>query len=180
MSESWRELTPAEYAALFPDLLRYSAFRLEQLDYYVSELEEEPFAQYQAGAVIGTSWLDEWTRFIREATGAGATISRVHVVSEPWSPYVDFELNCIYPVTAAAGEDIRVASRGTSRFLGHDFWLVDDTAARMNYDPDGNWTSVSLTSSPAIVTRYRSWRGSAIAASQPLQSYLALDHRRTA
>jgi hypothetical protein len=178
----WRALTPDEYADVFPGLFTQSAFRLEQLDYYRSLIEEEPFARYRRGQPDDLAWRRPWVDQVAQAVAAGKTMTRVHVVTEPWSEYVTFELTRTYRPAVDVGEDIRIVPRGRVQLVDHDFWLTEEpgAVARMIYTPDGEWTGVDLTDDPAIVDQYRTWRAAAIEASVPLDTYLDSVRRRTA
>ena len=61
-------------------------------------------------------------------------MSRVHVVSEPVSDYVRFELLHVYPANVEAGEDVRILGRAKAEAqpgpsCDGDFWLFDDDLA---------------------------------------------------
>lgn len=178
----WRALTTGEYADAFPSLFTRSAFRLEQLDHYRSLVEEDPFARYRRGQPDDLAWRRPWLDLVAAAVAAGKTMSRVHVVTEPWSDYVAFELTVTYPPAIPVGEDIRIVPRGQVQLVDHDFWLTDEpgTVARMLYTLNGQWTGVDLTDEPTIVDQYRAVAGVALAASMPLDTYLASVRRRTA
>lgn len=178
---AWTDLTPEQYADAFPGLFTRSAFRLEQLDHYLNPVEEEPFQRHLRGLSDDLAWRRPWLDLVAEATAAGKTMTRVHVVTEPWTDYTEFELTVAYPPAVRAGEDIRIIPRG-GPFVGHDFWLTEEpmTVARMIYMPDGDWTGVELTDHPDVVAQYVTWRAEAIAASIPLASYLDSVRRRTA
>ena len=69
-------------------------------------------------------------------------MQRVHVVVEPLTAYLRYELAWSY--TPEAGEDIRIIPVQTGQWpaglpgLGGDFWLFDSARLlRMHYDPAG-------------------------------------------
>jgi hypothetical protein len=181
MTEAWTYLTPEEYAQQFPSLFTQSAFRLEQLDHYSSPDEAEAFARYLAGEPDDLSWRQPWLDLVREAVGLGKSMTRVHVVTEPWTPYIAFEL-WTYEPAVVAGEDIRIIVRDGSPSIDHDFWLVDSTVARMDYDPEGVWRGLWLTDHASIVATYKTWRSAIVSASVPLTTYLnrSTSRRRSA
>src|SRR5688500_7014998 len=100
----WRPLTPDEYADAFPGLFSHTAFRLEQLDHYINPVEGEPFARYQRGEADDLTWRQPWLDLVADAMRDGKTMTRVHVVSEPWTDYAAFELTVVYPPAVSAGE----------------------------------------------------------------------------
>lgn len=168
-------LTPDQFAARFADFTR-SAFRLELLDHYVAPNEAGPFAMFLAGEEPSCDWREPWKRFVRGKLASGATMTRVHIVTEPLSPYVKFELTCVYPANVDAGEDVRVLPRRrwAPWLLGQDFWLLDSTtAALMTYDSAGNWLSVEIDEDPNVVWQCALARDVAVANSVPLNTYLA-------
>jgi len=169
-------LSPAEFAANFTDAFEVSAFRLELLDAYVSANEAEHFRRYLAGEPQDRSWREPWQASVRAAKMRGKTISRVHVVTEPLTPYAAFELTCAYPANVEAGEDIRILARDAAEPLDlfdRDFWLLDSrTAAVMDYDRAGNWLAVDLMADPELISDLLRTRDVAMAHAIPLHTYL--------
>ncbi len=168
--------TPEEFGAVFDSLFRRSAFRLEVLDRYAVAGEAEPFRRFLAGEAQDPAWRQPYKEFVRAALRDGKQMARVHVVREPLSNYLEFELTCGYPANAAAGEDVRVLRRTSwphLRLPDHDYWLFDDRAtAVMIYDEAGNFLGADVTSDPEIVARYRRARDLAMQHSIPLADYL--------
>lgn len=169
-------LTPDQFAERFGGFTE-SAFRLELLDHYVAPNEAAPFERFLAGMAPSWEWREPWKRFVRGKLAAGATMSRVHVVSEPLTDYVLFELTCVYPANVEAGEDVRVLPRWRAAHLdlpARDFWLLDSTTVGvMDYDAAGNWLSVDVTDAPTVVEQCVRARETAIEHSVPLAIYLA-------
>ena len=85
-------LTPAEFGAAFDEMFTRSAFRLELLDRYAATNEAEPFRRFRAGLPQGPAWHEPWKQYVRDAIRDGKQMARVHVVSEPLSDYLEFEL----------------------------------------------------------------------------------------
>ena len=102
---------------------RYSLFRLETLQNYSGSSEDDAFAEWRrTGRIPVTAELQQWCERIRHRFGQGCRIQRVHVVTEPLTDYVRFEL-ASYAPNVQAGEDVRIIPvRG-------DQWPADVQAA---------------------------------------------------
>ena len=137
-----------------------SAFRLETLPEYRVEYEESMIADYLAGKAVEyeNEEVNWWLDMVRDRTTSGMTMSRVHVVNEPLTDYLRFELGVAYPKTSAAGEEIRLISDNDfddlcdedefdvafNRWGALDFWLFDDSRLfLMDYADDGTWLAVN-------------------------------------
>lgn len=163
----------------FDTLFQRRVFRLETLDHYDAENEREPFARFLAGQPADWAWREPWQRIVREHRAAGRIMQRVHVVSEPVSDYVRFELLRVYPANVEAGEDVRILSRTTAEKLSldlawdGDFWEFDDAlAARLIYDGTGTVSRVELEGREQLAWRSR-LRDLTLFYSTPLAQYVA-------
>lgn len=169
-------LTPQQFARDFTALFSRSAYRLETLDYYVADNEQEPYRRFLTGQPQDPHWRAPWKQLVRAARAAGKTMARVHAVSEPLSTYLKFEITCSYPGSAEAGEDVRILRRQNWPWLrlpDRDYWLFDDRAAAvMEYGADGNWLAVSMTTDAAMLRYYRQARDTAMEHAEPLTTYL--------
>lgn len=170
-------LTPEEFGAAFDEMFTRSAFRLELLDRYVAANETEPLRRFRAGLPQDPAWREPWKQFVRESVRAGKKMARVHVVSEPLSDYLEFELTCVYPANVAAGEDVRILQVLRHHWpLGlpsHDYWLFDDrTVAVMRYDNDGNFLDADTLTDPFALAGHCEARDTAMRRSVPLADYL--------
>jgi hypothetical protein len=156
-----------------------SAFRLEVLDRYTIPGEEDWLEAFRRDGSIPdlTPESYPWLKLLADAAAAGRTVQRVHIVSEPLSEYVRWELG-MYRLLAAAGEDVRIADRG--RYpelaeLGPDFWLLDNTTvAVMHYDQEGRYLGAELADDAAP---YRAQRDLALRRSVSLNAFLATSGR---
>lgn len=170
-------LSPEEFGDAFDSLFRRSAFRLELLDHYAGTGEEEPLRRFRAGLPQDPSWREPWARFVRDSRRLGKHMSRVHVVGEPLSEYLEFELTCGYPASVAAGENVRIADLADyplHTYPRRDFWLFDDDAAVvMDYDDDGTFLGADVTTAPVEIARYCDVRDFLMQYSAPLTQYLA-------
>lgn len=134
-------MTPEEFDQVF-DQFRVSAFRLETLQRYSVSAEDARMRAFREGTPrpersVRTS---PWLRRIALTTAAGKSWSRVHVIQEPLSEYLRYEL-IGYVEAMAVGEEIRLASPPEGRALV-DFWLFDAGtpgafAVLMCYDDNG-------------------------------------------
>jgi hypothetical protein len=167
--------------ALGPYLAKFrvSAFRLECRQHYDNPTERKWFARYlQTGEVpVFSPDNDTWCKLVSEAQVAGKTVQRVHLVQEPPSDYVRFELACQW-ASLDAGEDIRViAFRDDAEAHplgdhGHrgDFWLFDDeTVVELDYDQEGRFLGARQVQES--VEYYRGLRDEAMKRSISLKEY---------
>lgn len=159
------------------DDFRHQVFRLESLDFYDSKSERTPWESFRADLPQDPAWLEPWADRVRLIKRRGASIGRVHVVSEPLSEYVVFEMTCAYPANVDAGEEIGILPRSTAEKLGVpsvDYWLFDDQRTGvMVYDREGALTHVEVTDDPAVVREHVYWRQICQANAVPLRRYLA-------
>lgn len=166
-----------EFGRLFTTFER-SAFRLETLAQYLVEEEAEEFAGFQAGRPLPrrTPENDEWLRMIAEDTAAGKRWCRVHVVEQPLTPYLRYELAC-YPDSVAAGEEVYIADRDAHPELAalgrEDFWLFDGrVVVLMRYDEQGHWLGAEYAAD-AELDEYRRRRDLALQHAMSLDDYLS-------
>ena len=170
-------LSDTEFGALFVNF-KSSAFRLETLQKYSVGYEEAPFLDFLAGKERYVhADQAEWANLIRKNIAAGKTMSRVHVVVEPISDYICFELLWPYPESVAAGEDVRILPTTQLNWppeLPHEaFWLFDsEHAAIMQYDDDGHFLRAQLTKEPARISQFLDWKDAAVKASIPYHNYV--------
>ena len=155
-------------------LFERSAYRLELLDWYTSPATERRLARFLAGEQVTTAERASWLATVRNARTAGATMSRVHVVAEPLSDYLRYELNC-YESSVAAGEDIRILPAGLAAGLpSFDYWLFDDDrVAVQHYGERGVWLGASLVTDQGFAESCRHWRDTALSRATSLDAYMA-------
>lgn len=158
---------------------RYSVFRLETLQIYAGAGEDESLAAFARGEAEPPPdpVEDAWAAMLRAHRDAGRTQQRVHVIIEPVSDYLAYELTWEYGPHAAAGEDIRIIPVTTGWVAdvpSEDFWLFDSTALfAMYYDPDGRWLGVEPVTEPARVAAACFARDAALHHSIPWRAYVA-------
>ncbi|MGQ0773687.1 MAG: DUF6879 family protein [Pseudonocardiales bacterium] len=167
-----------DFDAVF-DRFRVSAFRLETLSRYADD-EDEEYALFLAGEPLPerSPRTVPWLRRVADTTAAGQRWRRVHVVSQPLTNYLRFEL-VGYEANVEAGEDVHLADRGAHPELAalhQDFWLFDaetpdSFAMLMHYDTASHLVDVELTEDPYIIERCKRERDLAAAWSVPLLKY---------
>jgi FtsP/CotA-like multicopper oxidase with cupredoxin domain len=130
----------------FVDLMRTfatSAFRLEARQSYAADDEAAAFTRWQEHGHVPAATdplIAAWTGMVRARVAHGAVMRRVHVVSQPMTEYVRFELMAQRAHSVPAGEQVRVVDADGHPDLAHaeDFWLLDDrVGVRLIYDDDG-------------------------------------------
>lgn len=171
-------VTPAEIDARFGDgsLFKYSAYRLELLDEYDSPSARIRVARFLAGDPDDAGVRAYWDRVVGEARRAGKTMQRVHVITEPLTDYLRFEL-AFYCGSVRAGEDIRILPGDLAAGLdlpGFDYWLLDgERVAVMYYGDRGIWLRTEIVTEPSFVADCCRWRDEALSRAVPLGDYMA-------
>lgn len=153
-----------EFVSLFRQF-RYSVFRLETLQEYRAPDEDAVLEAFRAGRHPPPPDPDKeaWLAVVRAAVREHRITQRVHLVTEPLSDYLLYELTWGYAPNVAAGEDIRIVALAAGDTwpadIGHqDFWLFDASQLYvMEYDQLGSWRGVRHVNEPAdVITACRS------------------------
>jgi hypothetical protein len=172
------DLADPAFQAAFTGLRR-SWFRLECLQEYDAPSEREMLRAFLAGEPRPASAHHEaWTAKVRTHVDGGRSLRRVHVVEEPLTDYLRFELSWGYAAGVAGGEDVRVipVRRGDwpAELTRQDYWLFDDEVAwLLHYDDRGRVTGAELVDDQAELDRYLDWRDVAVGLSVSLADYTA-------
>jgi len=163
-----RDATSIEpFSAKWNQMLRgfdHTAFRLEVCQSYSMPYEDESFRRFLDGQdPAHDPSLEEWLELVRAARAAGKRMERVHVVAEPLTDYLRYELTWWYATNIAAGEDIRIIPTRKGQWPAglpkHDFWLYDSNRVGvLHYDPAGHLYRVEMIRDPAEVVRHTAWR----------------------
>jgi hypothetical protein len=161
-------------------LFNHSAWRLELLDWYTSPATERRLARFLAGEEVTAEERAPWLTMLRRDRGAGKTIGRVHVIAEPLTDYLKYELAC-YQSSFIFGEDIRILPAELTAGLDlpdFDFWLFDagqpGAKAAINvYGERGAWLRAEMVSDPGFVADCCRWRNAAMSRAIPLDAYQA-------
>jgi hypothetical protein len=176
-------MTPAEIERGFAEgsLFDHSAYRLELLDWYTSPKTEERLTRFLAGEKVTAAERAGWLAMLDGYRATGKTIARVHVISEPVSDYLRYELAC-YESSADHGEDIRILDADVADRLDlpvFDYWLFDEAfpgkawVAVQIYRGRGEWLGADVSTDPGFVADCRRWRETAMSNAIPLSDYMA-------
>lgn len=149
-------------------------FRLETLQLYDVSYEAEPYRAFlEDGAVDLTP--GPWQDLLRRHVAAGRACRRVHVVREPLTAYLRYELAVPYARSAAAGEQIGVLVAEPGRWPEgvprYDYWLFDDEVWVMRYDHAGRFVAIEVDDDPPVVAEHRQAAQTALAAAVPLDQF---------
>ena len=159
-----------------------SAWRLEVLQHYTGTADEERQRAFHADEPLpppGPGKLSSLA-LISRLRQAGRQIGRVHVVSQPLSAYIRYEL-AAYAENVAAGEDIRIADKSLHpelESIAQDFAIFDEgtpqaTVVFFDYDDAGLVRGYQVTDDAETVERCRRQRELAFARSVPLADFTA-------
>lgn len=172
-----RRLAPEEYERLFTSF-QHTAYRLETLQRYTVPVEEESLRRFLAGESRPYDPdKEQWLNLIRGAIGAGKRMQRVHIVVEPLSDYVRFELMWEYPDNASAGEAIHAIGTGPGEWPDdlprHDYWLFDSRElCILRYDEKGRFVGADLVDDPVEIVQHNWWRDVALHRATPIDEYV--------
>ena len=169
------DLNSAEFAALFTGF-EHTAYRLETLPWYGVGYEDESFRAFLAGEPLAADQArEEWTAMVRDAVADGKVFQRVHILTEPLSDYLRYELEWWYGPNTEAGEDIRVLPVQAGRWPPlprHDYWIFDSKDLwLMKYDRDGRFLFAEYADDPATIIRHGYWRDAALHHAIPYADY---------
>jgi hypothetical protein len=174
-SQAFTDLDEPDWLALFENV-QESWFRLETLQVYSVGYEREEYERF-----LETGRLDrapgDWQHMIRRHADAGRSLQRVHIIGEPLTDYLRYELEA-YRHNSTAGEDVRVIPTPLPHWpaglpQGVDYWLFDDRDVwDMHYDHEGGFLRATRSKSVSHLDQCRHWRDSAIAQSITLSDYL--------
>jgi hypothetical protein len=174
-------LADDEFDRLF-ERFQHTAFRLETLQHYSMPYEDSLLRGFLVGEPEPVGLNEKyawWRRLIADAVAVGKRVERIHVVAEPLSDYMRFQLTWLYPGNADAGEDIRIIPTSSGRWpadlpgYGHDYWLLDSqTMALLHYDHEGRFVAVDLTDNESQIAQANAWRDAALHRAIPYKEYM--------
>jgi len=121
-----------------------SFFRVEALESYNAEEEEEIRSEYDSGnpAVPEYSTDCPWFAKIKEMKDAGNPVCRVRALSRNISPYVRFEMEWGYNPVSLIGEDYRIIIKEQHPELSdswdEEYYIIDNKRlVYIKYDETG-------------------------------------------
>ena len=172
-----------DLGSAFPALTD-SRFRLETLQAYAVAEERDEYEEFLRTGRLDSPGDVKWREMISGHVDAGRSLQRVHVIEEPLTDYVRYEI-AEYVRNREAGEDIRLLPVPAGDWpeglpQGTDFWLLDDgqssqSAWAMAYDNEGRFLGVEEVQDPDLIDTYRRWRDTALGLSVPLNDYRRQD-----
>ncbi|MEU9919701.1 DUF6879 family protein [Streptomyces sp. NPDC051001] len=149
-------ISSAQRNRLFETFTR-DAFHLELRDDYSVADEDGPYESWLRQEPVNYAYMQPWTQLIQRVTGQGKTVRRVRVVTQPHSPYIQWE----HAATAHnedAGEQIRWLAR---HFLpdelvfpvaDNDWWLFDGRLLAVgHFDSGGRVLGSELVETADVV-----------------------------
>jgi hypothetical protein len=167
---------PREELGRLLDGFEHTAYRLELLPAYDEASEAAALASFIAGREPDIypgrrGWLER----VRSAREAGKVMQRVHVVAEPLSDYLRYEIGWAYSQSQDAGEDIRIlpADQAPAAITeAVDYWLFDSrTLVRMEYDDRGRLARLDRAAGPDEIVAGCYARDAALHFAIPLSAY---------
>lgn len=173
-------ITSPEFDALFTGF-EHTAYRLETLQQYDVSYEIEPYRAFLAGrSRPRDAAKNAWTAMLASSAAAGKIVQRVHLVREPPTDYLRYELERSYPPNVEAGEDIRIlpASRAPGGDLAvlqilKDYWLFDSHDLWvMQYDRDGKFEYIEQVTDPRMIVARAYQRDAALHYAIPYTEYM--------
>jgi Family of unknown function (DUF6879) len=173
------DVASPEFDALFTNF-EFTAYRLEALQRYDVSYEIEPYRAFTEGRPRPRDTAkNAWTAMLKDAVRNGKIVQRVHLVSEPLTNYLRYELEWSYPPNVEAGEDIRIlpAHLGTGylaplRIL-RDYWLFDSHDLWvMEYGPDGKFLAIEQVTDPGVIVARAFQRDAALHYAIPYADYM--------
>ncbi|MGH3897097.1 MAG: DUF6879 family protein [Pseudonocardiaceae bacterium] len=160
----------------------YSVFRLETLQNYGNSGEDAAVAAFLADEPAPHEpAIEEWDAMIRRNAQAGRIQQRVHVITEPLTDYMRFELNG-YAQSVDAGEEVRIVRVAEnepwpSDVPKSDYFLFDSSELYwQHYDDAGEWLGTEPITDPAAIVRACRWRDAALYRATPWWDYLRNHH----
>jgi Family of unknown function (DUF6879) len=159
-----------------------SVFRLETQPAYNVPADDPRWRAFLEGETLPerTPTTSPWLAQIAASTAAGRTWMRVHVLSQPLTDPMRFELTTDLE-NVAAGENVYVADRARHAWMQgliQDFWGFDlddpqrATVMLMRYDSDGRFMDAEISTDPDVIRRCRRRRDLVLPRSVLVADYL--------
>jgi hypothetical protein len=172
-------LTPTEDFAHALHGYARAYFRLETLQSYRGSGEDAWPAAFRRGEPAPPHDVeqDEWETILRRHRDAGHLMQRVHVIVQPLTDYLRFELAWMYALNVACGERIGIVDATSGWPSGvprGDFHLFDDALLFVaDYSSDGTWLGVTRVDDMRKIEAARRGRDAALHHAQPWETFIA-------
>ncbi|MFJ4594358.1 MULTISPECIES: DUF6879 family protein [unclassified Kitasatospora] len=164
-------ISPDAFGALFDGFQR-EAFRLETLDDYSKSGSVDAYQAFLAGEPQPADYNAAWLTQVRRNTTAGRRMYRVHILTRPLTPYLQFELGWGYRTNATAGEEffiLDITEKPNPIEGVPDFWLFDEsTTVSMTYDNEGGFLGAE---DEPDVKKWIHWRDAALSHAEPFTDW---------
>jgi hypothetical protein len=156
--------------------IQESMYRLETLQAYDVAYERAQYAAFLAGEAIDLT-PGPWQVSVGRHRSASRAVERVHVVTEPLTDYLRYEMATSYRRNRAAGERIGIipATPGhwPSDVPTRDHWLFDDRDLWiMLYDHQGRFIEAERRTDPAEIRNAVVGKQVALTTAIPFDDYL--------
>lgn len=149
-------ISSAQRNRLFETLTK-DAFHLDLRDDYTVADEDRPYQSWLRQDPVDYPYMQPWTQLIQRVTGQAKTVRRVRVVTQPHSPYIQWE-----HAATAHNENADEQNRWLPRHLlpdelafpvaDHDWWLSDGRLLAVGHvDSDGRVLGSELVATLAAV-----------------------------
>lgn len=171
-----RQITDLSAVLGLFDSFEESTYRLETLQAYDVAYERVQFEAFLAGEPIDLT-PGSWQEAIRRHRRAGRAVERVHVVFEPLTDYLRYEMATSYRRGAAAGERIAIIPAAPGRWPEgvptQDYWLFDDRDLWiMRYNRQGQFVMAEQRTEREEIKNAVGGKRIALAAALSLDTYL--------
>ncbi|MFJ2808276.1 DUF6879 family protein [Kitasatospora sp. NPDC087271] len=164
-------ISPDAFGALFDGFQR-EAFRLETLDDYSKSGSVDAYQAFLAGEPQPADYNAAWLTQVRRNTTAGRRMYRVHILTRPLTPYLQFELGWGYRTNTTAGEEffiLDITEKPNPIEGVPDFWLFDEsTTVSMTYDNEGGFLGAE---DEPNVKKWIHWRDAALSHAEPFTGW---------
>lgn len=164
-------ISPDEFGALF-DRFHQEAFRLETLDDYSKSGSVDAYQAFLAGGPKPAGYNANWLAQVQRNSDAGRRMYRVHILTRPLTPYLQFELGWGYRTNATAGEEffiLDITEKANPLEGVPDFWMFDEsTTVSMTYDNEGRFLGAE---EEPDAQKWIKWRDTALSHAEPFTDW---------
>lgn len=152
-----------------------SIFRLECLQTYSVEYEEDSYKKFLAGESPSSEMMDDWCELVRGNVERGVNFQRVRIITTPLTKYTQYEIEWGYRFSITGGENVNVLIDNNDIYQNDapymlDFWLIDDKEGYfMFYDLSGVY--IGMAEIPNLyIEKYVRLKKRALSMATPIES----------